>query len=109
MGGADAEFIAKLRAEYGLDQPVWVQLWRYMVKLVQFDFGWSFVYEQPVSQVLLDRLTTTLLLMVSSLFFAFSMGVVLGAVAGRRVHSLADNAISVLGLLFYATPSFFLG
>lgn len=109
MGGADAKFIAELRAEYGLDQPIWVQLWRYLVKLVQFDFGWSFVYEQPVSQVLLERLSTTLLLMVTSLFFAFSLGVVLGAFAGRRVHSLADNTISVLGLLFYATPSFFLG
>ena len=44
MGGADAAFIARLRAEYGLDQPIWVQLWRYMTKLATFDFGWSFVY-----------------------------------------------------------------
>jgi peptide/nickel transport system permease protein len=108
MGGADPEFIARLRAEYGLDQPVWVQLWRYMAKLAQFDFGWSFVYEQPVSTVLLDRLGVTLLLMAASLFLAVTIGTMLGAFAGRRAYSLTDNAISTLGLVFYATPSFFL-
>lgn len=108
MGGADANFIARLRVEYGLDQPVWVQLWRYMAKLATFDFGWSFVYEQPVSQVLMDRLGNTLLLMASSLSLAFAMGVFLGAIAARRAYSLTDNTISTLGLVFYATPSFFL-
>ena len=108
MGGADAEFIARLRAEYGLDQPVWVQLWKYMAKLATFDFGWSFVYEQPVATVLLDRLGTTLLLMATSLSLAFAIGTVLGAIAARRAYSLTDNVISTLGLVFYATPSFFL-
>ncbi|OWU71613.1 ABC transporter permease [Marinibacterium profundimaris] len=108
MGGADADFIARLRAEYGLDQPVLVQLWRYMVKLASFDFGWSFVYEQPVSTVLMERLGTTLLLMATSLSIAFTLGIVLGAIAARRAYSLTDNVISVLGLVFYATPSFFL-
>ena len=51
MGGADPAFVARLRQEYGLDQPVPVQLWRYLVKLSQFDLGWSYVYEQPVRPV----------------------------------------------------------
>lgn len=108
MGGADAQFIARLRAEYGLDQPVWVQLWRYMVKFLEFDFGWSFVYEQPVATVLMERIGTTLMLMAASLFFAFTIGVALGAIAARRAYSTTDNVISTLGLVFYATPSFFL-
>lgn len=108
MGGADAAFIERLRIEYGLDQSVWVQLWRYMTKLASFDFGWSFVYEQPVSTVLMDRLGTTLLLMATSLSIAFTAGIILGAIAARRAYSLTDNLISVLGLVFYATPSFFL-
>src|SRR5690606_1137450 len=93
MGGADPAFIARLRAEYGLDQPVWVQLWRYMAKLAQFDFGWSYVHEQPVSTVLMDRIGTTLLLMVASLFFAFTIGIALGAIAARRAYSATDNII----------------
>ena len=108
MGGADADFIARLRQEYGLDQPVYVQLWVYMTKLATFDFGWSFVYEQPVATVLWDRLGTTLLLMATSLSLAFTIGIALGAIAARRAYSLTDNVISTLGLVFYATPSFFL-
>lgn len=108
MGGADAAFIERLRIEYGLDQPIYMQLWVYMSKLATFDFGWSFVYEQPVAEVLLDRLGTTLLLMMTSLSVAFFLGTILGAFAARRAYSLTDNVISTLGLVFYATPSFFL-
>ncbi|MRX50463.1 ABC transporter permease subunit [Paracoccus sp. S-4012] len=108
MGGADAAFIARMRQEYGLDQPVWVQLMRYMGKLATFDFGWSYVYEQPVSTLLLDRLPVTLALMAASLTLAFVGGVALGAWAGRHAYSAADNLISTLGLVFYAMPNFFL-
>jgi peptide/nickel transport system permease protein len=108
MGGADPAFVARLRLEYGLDEPVFVQLWRYLVKLAQLDFGWSYVYEQPVLTVLMARLGNTMLLMVSSLTVAFIFGVTLGAFAARRAYSVTDNVISTLGLVFYAMPSFFL-
>lgn len=108
MGGADPQYIANLRAEYGLDQPVWTQLWIYMSKLARFDFGWSYVYELPVLDVLMNRLLPTLLLMISALSVAFIFGITLGAIAARRAYSLTDNAISTLGLVFYAMPSFFL-
>ena len=109
MGGANAEFIARLRTEYGLDQPIATQLWIYLTKLARFDLGWSYVYEQPVATVLFERLGTTLLLMGGALSFALAIGTVLGTIAARRAHTLTDNLISVLGLVFYATPSFFLG
>ena len=108
MGGADPAFVARLRQEYGLDQPVPVQLWRYLLHLAQFDFGRSFVYQAPVSQVLLSRLWVTLLLMGASLIAAFVAGIALGGYAARRAYSLTDNTISTLGLVFYAMPSFFL-
>lgn len=107
MGGADPQFVANLRTEYGLDQAVWVQLGLYMSKIAQLDFGWSYVYELPVWDVLMSRLVPTLLLMVSSLSVAFIFGVALGAIAARRAYTLTDNAISTLGLIFYAMPSFF--
>lgn len=108
MGGADPAFVARLRTEYGLDESIFVQLWRYLAKLAQLDFGWSYVFEQPVLTVLLDRLGTTLLLMACSLGVAFAVGVGLGAFAAQRAYSLTDNLISTLGLVFYAMPSFFL-
>jgi peptide/nickel transport system permease protein len=108
MGGADAAFVERMRQEYGLDQSVLVQLWRYLVKLAQFDFGWSYVYEQPVATVLMSRLWVTMLLMIGALSMAFVIGVTLGTIAARRAYSLTDNVISTLGLLFYAMPSFLL-
>ena len=57
---------------------------------------------------MLERLWVTLTLMAASLFFAFTFGVALGAIAARRAYSTTDNVISTLGLVFYATPSFFL-
>jgi len=108
MGGADPVFVTRLRAEYGLDESVFVQLQRYLLKLAQLDFGWSYVYEQPVLTVLMSRLGNTLLLMISSLTLAFTLGIALGAFAARRAYSITDNLVSTLGLVFYAMPSFFL-
>ena len=108
MGGADPAFVARLRMEYGLDESVFVQLWRYLGKLAHLDFGWSYVYEQPVLTVLVARIGNTMLLMFASLTVAFILGIMLGAFAARRAYSLTDNVISTLGLVFYAMPSFFL-
>src|SRR5690606_6520238 len=87
MGGADPALIARLRAEYGLDQPLPVQLGSYLWKLVQLDLGHSFIYGRPVAVVLADRLANTSLLLLASLSFAFCGGLVLGVAAARRAGS----------------------
>jgi len=108
MGGGDAAMIAQLRQFYGLDASVPVQLGRYLWRLVQLDLGYSAIYAKPVLDVILERLPATLLLMVSALSFAFTAGLVLGVLAARRVN-WPDTMISTLGLVFYATPSFWFG
>jgi peptide/nickel transport system permease protein len=109
MGGGDAAMIAQLRQFYGLDASVPVQLGRYLWRLVQLDLGYSAIYAKPVLDVILERLPATLLLMVSALSFAFTAGLVLGVLAARRVNHWPDTMISTLGLVFYATPSFWFG
>lgn len=109
MGGGDAELIEHLRRFYGLDAPATVQLGRYLWRLVQLDLGFSAIYGKPVAEVIAERLPVTLLLMSSALLFAVIGGVVLGIVAARRVHRWQDALISTVGLLFYATPAFWLG
>ena len=109
MGGGDAVMIAQLRQFYGLDASVPVQLGRYLWRLVQLDLGYSAIYAKPVLDVILERLPATLLLMVSALSFAFAAGLVLGVLAARRVNHWPDTMISTLGLVFYATPSFWFG
>lgn len=108
-GAADPAYVAELKAKFGLDRPLPAQLVRYLWQLARLDMGRSFRYDMPVSALILGRLPPTLLLMVASLGFAFAGGLVLGVTASRCVQSLADNVISVLALLAYATPLFWLG
>ncbi len=109
IGGGDPAMIAELRRFHGLDATVAVQLGRYLWRLVQFDLGFSAIYGKPVMTVILERLPATLLLMASSLALAFAAGTALGIVAARRVNRWPDTLISTLGLVFYATPSFWVG
>ncbi len=108
-GGADAAVAAELRRFYGLDLSVPAQLGNYLWRLVRLDLGFSSIYGKPVSTVIVERLPATLLLMCAALSFAFFVGLVLGVLAARRVNGWTDSLISTLGLVFYATPSFWFG
>jgi peptide/nickel transport system permease protein len=109
MGGGDAKLAEELRRYYGLDLSAAERLAAYLWRLVRLDLGYSAIYGKPVAAVIFERLPATLLLMVSALSFAFAAGVALGVVAARRVNAWPDTLISTLGLIFYATPSFWFG
>jgi peptide/nickel transport system permease protein len=109
MGGGDAAIAADLRRFYGLDLSVAEQLGRYLWRLVRLDLGFSAIYGKPVATVIFERLPATLSLMAASLSLAFFAGMVLGVIAARRVNRWPDTLISTLGLIFYATPSFWFG
>lgn len=109
IGGGDPAMIQELRRYYGLDLSVAAQLGGYIWRLLQLDLGFSAIYGKPVAEVILERLPVTLLLMGSSLSFAFAGGIALGVLAARRVNKWQDSLISILGLVFYATPSFWFG
>ena len=109
FGSADPEFLADLRARFGLDQSLYVQLWQYFWHILQFDLGYSFVNSTSVIDLILARLPATALLMLTTFLIAFTAGVLLGVLTARRVNTLTDDVISVLALLCYATPLFWLG
>ncbi|MGG5808185.1 ABC transporter permease [Falsiroseomonas sp. CW058] len=108
-GAADARFMEQLRAQFGLDQPLHVQLWLYVKGVLQLDLGFSHRQQQPVAGLVLERLPATLLLTGAAFAFAVVLGVTLGTLAARRVGSWADSVITVLALTFYATPLFWVG
>ena len=108
-GGASPEMLAKIRKDYGLDLPFLDQLYLYLVKVVQGDFGHSFYFDQPVTTVIFENLAPTLLLVVSSLLIAISFGTFLGVFAARRPNGLLSQIITVLALLGYALPVFWTG
>lgn len=107
-GTASPEYLTQLRAQFGLDQPVLVQLYRYVLRVLSFDLGYSFRTSQPVSALILARIPATLLLLGISITTAIGAGVVLGVTAARHVNRPLDNAISLLALVFYATPIFWI-
>ena len=108
-GATDARFIEQVRAEYGLDQPWLVQYATYLGKVVQLDLGYSFRQRMPVSELILSRLGPTLLLTLSAFFLSLIGGVFFGSYAGLRHGTWSDLAISMVSLLLYATPVFWLG
>jgi peptide/nickel transport system permease protein len=108
-GYADEAFMASLRAEYGLDQPLPVQLARYVERVAQGDLGVSYVRREKVLTIILERLPNTLLLAAFALLVAAAGGIALGAAAARWPGSARDNAVTVLSMIFYSVPQFWLG
>lgn len=108
-GAASPDFIADLRARFGLDQPLWLQFALYMGRIAHLDLGYSFRFGRPVASLIFERLPATLALMVPTLLLAFSAGSLLGVIAARRVGRWSDAAVSVVALIFYAMPIFWIG
>ena len=108
-GSATPEYMAELRAKFGLDQPVPVQLLVYLKNVLTFDLGYSFRHDMPVSTLLLDRVVPTLLLMVATITLAVGFGIFLGLLAATGLNTWRDTAISIFALITYATPLFWVG
>jgi len=106
----DAALVADVRARFGLDLPLYQQYFSYLWRALQGDLGISFYFDQqPVLDVVLSRLPQTALLLVLGFTVAVVAGVFLGARAARRPYSATDNVASIVGLLGYSIPSFWLG
>ena len=107
-GASDPQFVAQLRAQFGLDQPLSTQLFNYLGHVLQLDLGFSYRQQQPVLDLILDRLPATLLLTGSAFVLSILLGVMLGAFAARRVGTWVDSVTTVVALVFYATPLYWL-
>ena len=74
MGGADEELLIEIRKDYGLDQPYYQQLVTYIGKVLRFDLGHSFFFNEPVSKLVLERVPATLLLVITAQILALLLG-----------------------------------
>lgn len=108
-GAADQMFMDQLRQQFGLDRPVYEQAFIYLSNIVQGDLGFSYRQNSPVAALILDRLSATLLLTVSAFVFALVAGVALGSIAAMKAGRPLDFVISIVSLVFYATPLFWIG
>ena len=108
-GGVDPHYVEMMRTRFGLDKPLYEQLIIYLVRTLQGDLGYSFYYQRPVLNLILERIPTTLLLMLTQFIIASVLGVVLGVEASRKPYSKLDNATTTVALLGYSLPVFWVG
>jgi len=105
---ADLKRIEELRREYGLDQPFLVQYATWAFGLLQGDFGYSFEYEQPVADIVSDRLLLTFIVSFVTILFIWVVSFPIAIYSATHQYSWGDHGLTFLGFLGLATPNFLL-
>jgi len=108
-GGMDEKLQAELRAQYGLDRPLPVQLGIYLDKVLHGDLGYSYFFNLPVSGLIAERVPATLALVLTAVLAAFLIGTTLGVLSSRKPNGWLSQTINVLSLVGFAAPVFWLG
>ncbi len=104
----NAAEVAKAKARWGLDQPLYVQYWKFLKSVAGGDFGKSFKYAEPVTSVIRSRLPATIELAFCAIVIATLLAIPLGVWAGARPNSWIDNLGTTCGLFGISMPSFWL-
>ena len=107
--GADPERMMKVREEFGLDKPLWMQYIIYLQQLFRGNLGYSFAQRAPVLDIIVSRIPATLLLVGTAAVLATVLGTALGALAGWKHETRVDLSILMFSLVTYATPTFCMG
>lgn len=105
---AAAALEEQLRAEYGLDEPVIFQYYRWMSKVVRGDLSFSVEFNRPVREIIWDKLPMTLVVTGSALVFTWTLAIPLGIYAAVRHRTIEDYSLTFVGFLGLAIPDFLL-
>jgi len=104
----DEQKIQFLREQYGLDKPMLQQYWHWVTGMLQGDFGYSFEYDLPVTEVVGDRLFLTVIISIATILFTWAIAFPIGIYSATHQYSWGDYGLSMLGFLGLATPNFLL-
>lgn len=105
---ATAEQIAALKAKFGVDKPLHVQLWNYVLGVLEGDFGISLYTQRPIADDLLGRLPATLELAIVAVLISALIGIPLGVLAAVNRNSWLDHALRVFTVSGLAIAAFWL-
>ena len=97
-----------MRHAYGLDQPFYVQYWKWLVLVLHGNFGQSFEYGRPVSEVIGDRLWLTIAISLGGIIVTWIVALPIGIYSAVRQYSLGDYVATFLGFVGLAIPNFLL-
>ena len=104
----DQSKIEFLREQYGLNKPYWEQYLYWFGGMLTGDFGYSFEYDLPVSEVVGDRLYLSFLLSFSTIIFTWAVAFPIGIYSATHQYSVGDHGLTFIGFLGLATPNFLL-
>jgi peptide/nickel transport system permease protein len=104
-----AEDLARIRASFGLDQPIHVQFVKWATGMLTGDWGRSYRDSRPVRDVIFDRIPATLELTMTALAFAIVVGVAIGILGALRPHSFSDYLATIGAMLALSIPTFWFG
>ena len=103
---ANAQMIANVRHQLGLDLPLPEQFWRYILGLVRGNLGRSYIQRSEVATLIVARIPATLILMAAGIFVEVSLGLVFGILAAVRRNGFADRLIMTLAFVGVSSPQF---
>ena len=97
-----------LKRRYGLDQPIYVQYWKWISGFVQGDFGRSFQYNREVKDLIWERLAFTAVIATSTLIFIWLVAIPLGIYSATHQYKMGDNVATIMGMAGLSIPDFML-
>nr|AAU83929.1 ABC-type dipeptide/oligopeptide/nickel transport systems permease components [uncultured archaeon GZfos35A2] len=107
------EMTPELRTEllhrFALDEPLWRQFFVYLTGIMHGDFGYSYYYNAPVLDIILEALPWTLLLVGSSLLLSTVLSIVIGIESGWRRGKISDKSLLTTTMILNGFPNFFIG
>ena len=106
---ASVETVENIRRQLGLDQPFWVQYWRYLTGLLQGDMGRSYLQKSQVSELIMARLPASLLLMAGAICAELVLGLTMGIIAAVRRGTVLDQGLMVVSFVTVSAPQFVVG
>lgn len=109
LANVSPEKLQAIRDLYGLNDPFLVRYFRWLVEMLQGNFGFSITNGVPIKKILLETVPATLELSIAALLISTLLGSLLGIISAIRRGSIADNVLTVAGMLGVSIPQFFLG
>ncbi|MGI5917571.1 MAG: ABC transporter permease [Anaerolineae bacterium] len=103
-----AEQVAALERQYGLDQPVYVQYFKWAVRFVQGDMGRSFWWNRPVKEIIGERLAMTVVVSFGALIVTYAVAIPIGIYSAVKQYSLGDYIFTIIGFAGISIPNFLL-
>jgi len=108
-GRLSQEAIERLRTLFGLDQPLYVQYFYYLRNLFKGELGYSFTYRRPVIEILSERITNTLILLMAATVIVIIIGVGAGVISAVKRGTRLDSSMVITSLVFWSLPTFWTG